>query len=536
MGDLFDGYPVGPGWDEMFGPAGDPRPEYAELHQAMLALSATDLDERNALKNRSLRNQGITFSFQGEERPLPLDLLPRIIPASEWGIIEFGVAQRVRALEAFLHDVYGGQQILDDGLIPRHLVTSATGFLREASFLEPPNGVRVHVAGIDIVRGGDGRYVVLEDNLRVPSGISYVVENRRTMARVFPELFSTHRVRPVSTYPAHLLEALQAAAPGQPSDPNLVVLTPGIYNSAYFEHAFLARQMGVELVEGRDLVCRDNMVFMRTTGGEERVDVVYRRIDDEFLDPVQFLSNSVLGVPGILNAARAGNVAIANAVGNGVADDKAIYPWVPAMIRYYLGEEPCLDTVPTYRLDQPDQLEVAFARMDRLVWKPVAASGGQGLVIGPHASDEELMKLRDTVLTDPRDWIAQEVVQLSTSPTQASDRLAPRHIDLRPFAVNDGRHIWVVPGGLTRVALVEGSLVVNSSAGGGSKDTWVLTDPAAAYGEAAALEGADPNRPGFAVPRGPVPEAGPPSTAAQQQQQQQQQQQPSWRRGVAAPC
>ncbi|MGH9005317.1 MAG: circularly permuted type 2 ATP-grasp protein, partial [Acidimicrobiia bacterium] len=370
-------------------------------------------------------------------------------------------------------DVYTGGQIMADGVVPRRLVISSDGFLRQAAFLDPPNGVRVHVAGIDVVRGADGRFVVLEDNLRVPSGISYVVENRRTMARVFPEVFATHRVRPVSDYPAHLLGALQAAAPRATPDPTVVALTPGVYNAAYFEHAFLARQMGVELVEGRDLVCRDNTVYMRTTGGEQRVDVVYRRIDDEFLDPIQFRSDSMLGCPGILNAARAGNVALANAVGNGVADDKAIYPFVAAMIGYYLGETAILDTVPTYRLDVPEQAEVALSRVDQLVWKPVAESGGKGLVIGHQADDKTLDELQRTVAADPRNWIAQEVVNLSTSPTHTGQRLAPRHIDLRPFAVNDGNRVWVVPGGLTRVALREGSLVVNSSAGGGSKDTWV---------------------------------------------------------------
>ncbi|MGH9282924.1 MAG: circularly permuted type 2 ATP-grasp protein, partial [Acidimicrobiales bacterium] len=444
------------------------------LHEAVVALSSADLEERYAVRDRSLRDQGITFSFSGEERTWPLDLIPRIISAEEWAVIEAGVIQRVRALEAFLADVYSGGQIMDDGVIPRRLVVTSEGFLRQAAFLDPPNGVRVHVAGIDVVRGADGRFVVLEDNLRVPSGISYVVENRRTMARVFPEVFATHRVRPVADYPAHLLGALRAAAPPGRDDPTVVVLTPGVYNAAYFEHAFLARQMGVELVEGRDLVCRDNVIFMRTTGGEQRVDVVYRRIDDEFLDPIQFRSDSMLGCPGILNAARAGNVALANAVGNGVADDKAVYPFVAAMISYYLDERAILDTVPTYRLDVPEEAEVALSRVDSLVWKPVAESGGKGLVIGHQADEKTLVELQAAVAEDPRNWIAQEVVTLSTSPTHTGQRLAPRHIDLRPFAVNDGERVWVVPGGLTRVALREGSLVVNSSAGGGSKDTWVL--------------------------------------------------------------
>jgi uncharacterized circularly permuted ATP-grasp superfamily protein len=519
VGDLFDDYPAAANWDEMFEPGGDPRPGYRALHEAVVALSSADLEERYAVRDRSLRDQGITFSFSGEERTWPLDLIPRIISAEEWAVIEAGVVQRVRALEAFLADVYGAGQIMADGIVPHRLVVTAEGFLRQAAFLEPPNGVRVHVAGIDVVRGGDGRFVVLEDNLRVPSGISYVVENRRTMARVFPEVFASHRVRPMSDYPSHLLGALRAAAPRSASDPTVVVLTPGVYNAAYFEHAFLARQMGVELVEGRDLVCRDNVVYMRTTGGEHRVDVVYRRIDDEFLDPIAFRSDSILGCPGILNAARAGNVSLANAVGNGVADDKAMYPFVAAMISYYLGQQPILDTVPTYRLDVPDEAEVALSRVDRLVWKPVAESGGKGLVIGPQADDKTLHELLETVAADPRNWIAQEVVALSTSPTHTGQRLSPRHIDLRPFAVNDGERVWVAPGGLTRVALREGSLVVNSSAGGGSKDTWVL----AGAGHAPEARGdRDPAGPVLRAAQGPAQETGPASGMVQQQQQQQQ--------------
>src|SRR5437763_5724612 len=362
MGDLFEDYAAGPAWDEMLDPHGGIRPGYAALHSALAALGVDQLAERGALRDRSLRDQGITFSLSGEERPIPLDLLPRVIAAEEWVVLEAGVIQRVRALEAFLADVYGPQDILAEGLVPRRLVASSPNFLREAANLEPPNGVRIQVAGIDLLRGPDGRYVVLEDNLRTPSGISYVIENRRIMARVFPELFSSHRIRPVDDYPSRLLEALQAAAPlgqgaGGSSEPTVVVLTPGVHNSAYFEHSFLARQMGIELVEGRDLVCRDNTIRMRTTDGERRVDVIYRRIDDDFLDPLQFRHDSLLGCAGIVNAARAGNVAIANAVGNGVADDTAVYPYVGAMIRYYLGESPILDTVPTFRLDHPDERE-----------------------------------------------------------------------------------------------------------------------------------------------------------------------------------
>jgi uncharacterized circularly permuted ATP-grasp superfamily protein len=547
MGDLFESYepatPFGrPALDEMFEAPGVPRPDARTLHDALQQLPPEDFEARAAARDRSFSDRGITFSLRGVERPLPLDLIPRIIPAEEWAVLEAGVIQRVKALEALLADLYGAGQILDDGVLPRHLVTSSEHFHRAAWGIQPANGVRVHVAGIDVVRAGDGRFRVLEDNIRCPSGVSYVVENRRLMARIFPELFSSHRVLSVSQYPAKLLEALRAAAPGGIRDPNVVVLTPGVYNSAFFEHSFLARQMGVELVEGRDLLCRNDSVYMRTSNGEERVDVVYRRIDDDYLDPLQFRSDSVLGCPGILNAARAGNVTIANAVGNGVADDKLTYTYMPDVIRYYLGQEPILPNVETYRLEDPEQLEYVLGRLDDLVLKPVAGSGGYGILIGPQASDEELAKARQTLIADPRAWTAQEVVALSTAPTQVGRRLAPRHIDLRPFAINDGNEVWVLPGGLTRVALPEGSLVVNSSQGGGSKDTWVTagrgplrisagTGPTEADGE---VEGAE--RPSDAERARPVapaaasvprPEPGPgwmgPGADRQQQQQQQQQ-------------
>jgi uncharacterized circularly permuted ATP-grasp superfamily protein len=518
MGDFLDDYPRHGGWDEMFEPAGTPRSAYGALHEALQSLSAADFASRCAARDLSFRDQGITFSLSGEERPFPLDLVPRILSASEWPAIEAGVAQRVKALEAFLADVYGSGTIFDEGLVPRRLITTSTHFHRAASGIEPPNGVRIHVAGIDLVRGADGVFRVLEDNLRCPSGISYVVENRRTMARVFPELFASHRVRPVDSYPGRLLEALRAASPTGVAEPTVVVLTPGVHNSAYFEHAFLARQMGVELVEGRDLVCRMNKVYMRSTEGEHRVDVVYRRVDDDFLDPLHFRPDSLLGCPGILNAARAENLTVANAVGNGVADDKLVYTYVPDMIRYYLGEEPLLPNVHTYRLDEPDQLAAILPRLDEVVCKPVDGSGGYGLVIGPMATEAQLGRLRDVLLDNPRGWIAQEVVELSTSPTHVGSTLRPRHVDLRPFAVNDGVRIWVVPGGLTRVALPEGSLVVNSSQGGGSKDTWVLAEPGSARSSRprplppAPL---DPLAPGNPLDPGPiVPQA------AQQQQQQ----------------
>ena len=512
-----DDYPVGPGWDEMFDAQANPRAPYAALYEVLQSLSADDFASRCAARDHAFRDQGITFSLSGEERPFPLDLVPRILSANVWPTIEAGVGQRVRALEAFLADVYGRGSIFDDGVVPRRLVTSSEHFHRAAAGIEPANGVRVLVAGIDLVRGADGRFRVLEDNLRTPSGISYVIENRRTMARVFPELFASHRVRPVDGYPARLLEALRAATPDGVADPNVVVLTPGVYNAAYFEHAFLARQMGVELVEGRDLVCRRNVVYVRSTDGEKRVDVVYRRVDDEFLDPLQFRADSVVGCPGIVNAARAGNVTIANAVGNGVGDDKLLYTYVPAIVRYYLDEDPILANVDTYRLEEPDQLAAALGRLDELVMKPVAGSGGYGLVIGPAASRAELDRMREVLIADPRGWIAQEVVQLSTSPTQIGDRLLPRHVDLRPFAVNDGDRVWVVPGGLTRVALPKGSLVVNSSQGGGSKDTWVLAEPGASApprpGRRPATRLADP-----AAASAPL-DPGPAIVQAAQQQQ-----------------
>ena len=474
MSDLFDGYPLGAAWDEVFARDGTPHRDSAALHAALQQLSAEDLTSRSSTLQRAFRDQGITFSLSGEERPFPLDLVPRVVAAQEWEVIERGVQQRVRALEAFLADVHGGQEVVRDGIVPRRVLVSSSAHCRPAHGVVPANGVRVHVSGVDLIRDEQGQFRVLEDNLRTPSGISYVVENRRAMGRAFPELFASHRVRPVADYPGRLLDALKAAAPGGVTNPNVVVLTPGVYNSAYFEHSLLARLMGVELVEGRDLTCRDGVVWMRTTAGEQQVDVVYRRIDDEYLDPLHFRPDSLVGCPGLLNAARGGRVTIANAVGNGVADDKLIYTYVPELIAYYLGEEPVLQNVDTHRLDDPDECAWVLDHLDELVLKPVDGSGGKGLVIGPQASDVELHELRATVAADPRGWIAQRVVQLSTSPTSVGDRLVPRHVDLRPFAVNDGTDIWVVPGGLTRVALPEGSLVVNSSQGGGSKDTWVL--------------------------------------------------------------
>jgi uncharacterized circularly permuted ATP-grasp superfamily protein len=474
--DLLRGYRPNGSWDEMYAGPDDPRPEYQALCSVLGTLSRDAFEARCAARDQAFRDQGITFSLSGEDRPFPLDLVPRILSATEWAVVDAGVRQRVLALERFLADVYGPGEILADGVIPRRLVASSSHFHRAVAGIEPPLGVRIHVAGIDLVRDASGNFRVLEDNVRTPSGISYVIENRRAMTHVFPELFASHRIRRVADYPQRLLEALRATSPPGVDDPCVVVLTPGIHNAAYFEHSYLARQMGVELVEGRDLVCRDQRVYMRTTAGEQRVDVVYRRIDDEYLDPVHFRPESVLGCAGLVNASRAGNVTISNAPGNGVADDKAVYLYVPTMIEYYLGEVPILANVETFSLEDPDCCAWAMSRLDSLVFKPVDGSGGYGLVIGPQASEARLLEVQAKVLANPRGWIAQEPVALSTAPTYVDGHMGARHLDLRPFALHDGREVWVVPGGLTRVALPEGSLVVNSSQGGGSKDTWVLAD------------------------------------------------------------
>ncbi|ATD71545.1 MULTISPECIES: circularly permuted type 2 ATP-grasp protein [Gordonia] len=474
----FGGYakgPYGKAYDEMFDAAGEVRTPYRGIYKAMADEDQSDVVEaRVEALGRAYLDQGVTFSLSGKERPFPLDIVPRVISASEWSKLEAGITQRVQALELFLDDIYGEQEILRDGVLPKRLVHSCEHFHRQAANIRPPNGVRIHVAGIDLIRDENGDFRVLEDNLRSPSGVSYVLENRRAMARVFPDLFSKHRVRAVADYPSHLLRALRASAAFNEADPNIVVLTPGVANSAYFEHSLLARLMGVELVEGRDLFCRDNVVYMRTTEGEQRVDVIYRRIDDDFLDPMQFRPDSMLGVAGLLNAARAGNVVISSAVGNGVGDDKLIYTYVPEIIQYYLGEKPSLQNVDTLRCWLPEECEEVLDRIDELVVKPVEGSGGYGIVFGPEATKAELDTLARKVRNDPRGWIAQPVVQLSTVPTKIGNEIRPRHVDLRPFAVNDGESVWVLPGGLTRVALPEGSLVVNSSQGGGSKDTWVL--------------------------------------------------------------
>ncbi|WP_245744543.1 circularly permuted type 2 ATP-grasp protein [Lentzea fradiae] len=522
-GELFDGYldprrPHADAYDEMFSAEDGVRSAYRALYESVAPSQVTDLNARSEALGRAFVDQGITFSLSGQERPFPLDLIPRIITAGEWSKLERGIVQRVRALEMFLADIYGDAQIVRDGVLPRRLITSCEHFHREAAGIIPPNGVRIHVAGVDLVRDEHGAFRVLEDNLRCPSGVSYVMENRRTMARVFPDLFARHRVRAVGDYAVHLLRALRNAAAPNAADPNVVVLTPGVGNSAYFEHSLLARQMGVELVEGRDLFCRDNFVYLRTTEGERQVDVIYRRIDDDFLDPVHFRPDSVLGIAGLLNAARAGNVVISNAVGNGVADDKLVYTYLPEIVDYYLGEKMLLPNVDTFRCWLPDERAHVLDHLDELVVKPVEGSGGYGIVFGPDATLRQLNSLRKRIRSNPRGWIAQPVVQLSTVPTKVGDRLAPRHVDLRPFAVNDGNFIFVLPGGLTRVALPEGSLVVNSSQGGGSKDTWVL----AAKSSTEERELAEPGLAGTSGVELAVAEQGPELTTSQQQQQQQQ--------------
>jgi uncharacterized circularly permuted ATP-grasp superfamily protein len=496
VGDLFADYDHVGFFDEVFDDSGVVRPHYKALMKRLAELTPAELAKRERLRDDAFRSQGITFTVYGEEegieRTFPMDLLPRVIPADEWVTVESGLTQRVTALNRFLEDIYVGERaVINDGVVPNWLITSSTGFRREAVGVPVPGAARCLVAGIDIVRDADGVYCVLEDNLRNPSGISYVLENRASMRRVLPGAFADQAVRTVDHYGGALLDALrQAAPPGAGDDPTVVVLTPGVFNAAYFEHVFLARQMGVELVEGRDLVVDEHVVAMRTTRGLQRVDVIYRRIDDEFLDPVVFRSDSVLGVPGLMAAARGGNVTIANAVGNGVADDKAVYAYVPDFIQYYLGEEPILPNVVTYLLWEPDQRAAVLARLDELVVKPVAESGGYGMCIGPAASDAELAAIAANVEADPRNYIAQEVVSLSRHPTLVGDHLEGRHVDLRPFVLS-GDRAEVIPGGLTRVALRRGSLVVNSSQGGGSKDTWVLATDETGEEETDAPDGTD---------------------------------------------
>jgi len=464
-------------YDEMQLADGAAREHCRPYRDWLSAQSGERIAQKRAEADALFHRLGITFAVYGEnegtERLIPFDLVPRILPAAEWRTLETGLRQRVRALNAFLADVYHDQDILRAGKVPAEPVLCNAQYRPEMQGINVPGGIYSHIAGIDIVRADDGRFYVLEDNLRVPSGVSYMLENRKMMMRLFPELFALHAVEPVEHYPDVLLENLRSVAPPGIADPTVVLLTPGAYNSAYFEHAFLAQQMGVELVQGQDLFVRDEIVYMRTTRGPQRVDVIYRRIDDDFLDPLAFRPDSQLGVPGLLSAYRAGRVTICNAIGTGIADDKSIYPYVPEMIRFYLGEEPLLENVPTWILRDPADREHVLAHLPDLVVKEVHGAGGYGMLIGPAATRAEIESFRERIVAHPERYIAQPTLALSTSPTFVDSGLAPRHIDLRPFVLS-GRDITIVPGGLTRVALREGSLVVNSSQGGGTKDTWVL--------------------------------------------------------------
>ncbi|MGY2803265.1 circularly permuted type 2 ATP-grasp protein [Thermostichus sp. MS-CIW-37] len=482
----FDAYDPGEGfYDELFLGRNQPRPEAIPLIERIHSLEEGELQQRQAAAQAALFQMGVTFNVygdsQGTERIFPFDIIPRIVSASEWQRLEKGLKQRIHALNLFIDDVYHDQKILKDGVIPAELIETAKGFLRPCVGLNPPGRIWCHVTGTDLVRDRDGTWYVLEDNLRCPSGISYVLENRRVMKSTFPSLFNTMGIRPVDDYPSHLLDTLLYLAPPQLANPTVVVLTPGIYNSAYFEHSFLAQQMGVELVEGRDLVVADGYLQMRTTKGLQRVDVIYRRIDDDFIDPLAFRPDSLLGVPGLFEVYRSGRLAIANALGTGVADDKVIYAYVPQMIRYYLGEEAILPNVPTYLCWDPKDQAYVLENLDKLVVKAANESGGYGMLMGSQATPEERAAFAEKIRAQPRNYIAQPTLCLSRVPTLVDrgegPRLEPCHVDLRPYILY-GKEIYVHPGGLTRVALKKGSLVVNSSQGGGSKDTWVLcVDP-----------------------------------------------------------
>jgi uncharacterized circularly permuted ATP-grasp superfamily protein len=467
-------------YDEMFDESARPRPHYRALYDRLAKLGPGELERRHRLADLSMRQQGITFTVygrgEGVERIIPFDPIPRLVDADEWATIERGLQQRVRALNLFIGDVYHGRKVLQDRVVPPELVFGASGYRRQCAGLRVPRDVYIHVSGIDLIRDESGRFLVLEDNCRTPSGVSYVLKNRQVMKQVFPTLFGQHNVRPVDDYTDNLLALLRWIAPAGCDDPTVVVLTPGVYNSAYYEHSFLARQMGVELVEGRDLVLDRGQIYRRTTRGLQRVDVIYRRVDDDFLDPLTFRHESMLGVPGLIGAYHAGNIGLANALGTGVADDKGIYPFVPDIIRYYLSEEPILENVETFRPLVPSHRKHILANLDSLVVKAVDASGGYGMLIGPASTWEQREEFARKVEHNPRGYIAQPTIGLSRHPTFIDGRLDGRHVDLRPFVLY-GEEITVLPGGLTRVALPEGSLVVNSSQGGGTKDTWVLQPP-----------------------------------------------------------
>jgi uncharacterized circularly permuted ATP-grasp superfamily protein len=476
FGPPFTNYELDRAYDEMFEPSGAPRASYQALHERLCEMSPQELRRRQQAADASFLHQGVTFTVygreEGTEKIFPYDVLPRIITSAEWATIERGLTQRIIALNLFLKDLYHDGKILNDGIIPREMIYTCRHYRREMRGLRVPRDIYISIVGTDLVRLEDGRFAVLEDNLRVPSGVSYMLANRQVIKRVFPGMFSDYGVRPIDQYGQVLLATLRALAPHQ-GDPTIVLLTPGPYNSAYFEHTFLARQMGIELVEGRDLLVHDNVVYMRTTGGLRRVDVIYRRIDDDFIDPLTFRSDTSLGVPGLFNAYRAGNVALANAIGTGISDDKALYAYVPAIIRYYLDEDAILPNVETYLLGVDSQRSYVLDHLNELVVKAVGESGGYGMLIGPHSTATEREEFRRRIVADPRNYIAQPTLALSRAPCFIEGQVEPRCVDLRPYILY-GDRVTIVPGGLTRVALRRGSLVVNSSQGGGSKDTWVL--------------------------------------------------------------
>lgn len=476
--ELFEQYATpGSTWDEMYSEQ-DVRSPYRGIYEYLRRISPEDLGRQEELAKRLFMSQGITFtvysSGEGIEKIFPFDIIPRIITADDWEHIESGIKQRLKALNLFLKDVYSNQFILKDNIVPFEIVYSCPHYLREMQNVNVPYDIYVHIAGIDLIRDADGTFYVLEDNLRIPSGVSYMIENREVTKRIFPDLIPQNNVLPVTHYPHILLRNLMTLSPRQIANPSVVLLTPGMYNSAYFEHTTLARLMGIELVEGSDLVVENHHVFTKTTAGLRPVDVIYRRVDDHFLDPLVFNPESVLGVSGILAAYRMGNVAIVNSLGNGVADDKAIYTYVPDMIRYYLNEEPILKNVPTYQLTNPEERAHVLQNIDKMVIKRTNESGGYGMLMGHSASESEILEFKSRILEDPRQFIAQPTISLSTTPCYIDGKIQPRRVDLRPFALSGPGGIEIVPGGLTRVALREGSLVVNSSQGGGSKDTWVL--------------------------------------------------------------
>jgi uncharacterized circularly permuted ATP-grasp superfamily protein len=476
---LFGDYPLDRAFDEMREASGDVRPPYRALAETLSRLPREELQRRKQSADLSFLNQGITFTVyghdEGTEKIFPYDLLPRLITASDWSRIERGLIQRVTALNHFLRDIYSDAKILNDQIIPRELVYSCKHYRRAMRGLQVPRNVYITVIGSDLLRMSDGEFVVLEDNLRVPSGVSYMLANRRVMKRTFPHLFHSYGVRPIEQYPQLLLATLRSLAPEGRPEPNIVLLTPGVFNSAYFEHTYLARQMGIDLVEGRDLVTHDNIVYMRTTDGLKRVDVIYRRVDDDFSDPLIFRADSILGCAGLFNAYRAGNVTVTNAFGTGLADDKALYAYVPRIIRYYLGEDPIIPNVETFLLTDEKERRHVLANLDKLVVKAVGESGGYGMLIGPHATPAKREEFARQIEANPRNYIAQPTLSFSRAPCLIGDHLEPRHVDLRPYILF-GDKVTIVPGGLTRVALEKGSLVVNSSQGGGSKDTWVLQD------------------------------------------------------------